>query len=229
MQYFPKPVRFVAAILGLILAGSVAGHAQAPFPPPRAEQVAQTQHTVPMDSAQTARLQRIMTPLIRHMDRPIPLDQVRISLLSDPNINAANAGGGEFYVTTGLLQRADDNQLRAILAHESAHADLGHVAKSQALATGLGLGIELFDRIFPGYGALTPIAGQLVANGYSRTEESEADAHGVVILRRAGYDGKTLMANTLAWLKQSGGGNSGGFLATHPSTDDRIEAIQRLP
>ena len=77
-------------------------------------------------------------------------------------------------------------------------------AKSQALATGLGLGIELFDRIFPGYGALTPIAGQLVANGYSRTEESEADAHGVVILRRAGYDGKTLMADTLGWLKQAG-------------------------
>lgn len=229
MQYFPKPVRFVAAILGLFLVEFAAGNAEAPFLPAHAGQLAQTQHTARMESAQAARLQRIMTPLIRHMDRPIPLDRVKIGLLDDPNINAANAGGGEFYVTTGLLQQANDDQLRAILAHEAAHADLGHVAKSQALATGLGLGIELFNRVFPGYDAFTPIAGQLVANGYSRTEETEADAHGVTILRRAGYDGKTLMTNTLGWLKQSGGGSGGGFLATHPSTDDRIEALQRLP
>jgi len=148
--------------------------------------------------------------------------------MADPHINAAN-GGGDFYVTTGLLQRANDNQLRGVLAHETAHADLGHVAKSQALATGLEIGIILLDRLFPSSRALTPIAGRLVANAYSRSEESAADAHGVDILRRAGYDGKTLMVNTLTWLEQTEGDSGGGFFATHPATGDRIQAVRRLP
>jgi len=67
------------------------------------------------------------------MNKPLPLNQVRVGILEDPNINAANAGGGEFYVTTGLLERTNDDQLRGVMAHEVAHADLGHVAKAQAL------------------------------------------------------------------------------------------------
>ena len=67
------------------------------------------------------------------------------------------------------------------------------------------------------------------ANGYSRTEESQADAHGVEILHRAGYDGRMLMVNGLTWLRQTEGDSGGGFFATHPSTDDRIVALQQLP
>lgn len=229
MQFFRKPTSIAAAIFGLILAGCAAGNAQAPSSSPPAGQVAEAPRTVHMDAAQARRLQQIMTPLIQHMNHPIPFNQVKINLLADPGINAANGGGGDFYVTTGLLQRANDDQLRAILAHETAHADLGHVAKSQALATGLGLGIGLLDQIFPGYGAFTPIVGQLLANGYSRGEETEADSHGVEILRRAGYNGRALMVNTLTWLKQASGDDGGGFFATHPSTDDRIAAVSRLP
>jgi hypothetical protein len=39
------------------------------------------------------------------MNRPIPLDQVAIGLMDDPRINAANAGGGHFYVTTGAARK----------------------------------------------------------------------------------------------------------------------------
>jgi Zn-dependent protease with chaperone function len=56
------------------------------------------------------------------MNHPLPLNQVRVAILEDPQINAANAGGGEFYITTGLLERASDDQLRGVLAHEVAHA-----------------------------------------------------------------------------------------------------------
>jgi len=189
--------------------------------------LAQARQQVPAATAQ--RLQRIMIPLIQHMDHPIPLDKVSVRLMADEDINAANGGGGEFYITRGLLDKAaDDNVIRAIMAHEVAHADLGHVAKQQRLQTGLGVGLALLDQIWPQAGALAPIAGQLVANAYSRTEESQADAHGVEILRRAGYDGKTMMVNSLSWLAQVQG-DSGGFFATHPLTSDRIAAVQRLP
>jgi Zn-dependent protease with chaperone function len=161
------------------------------------------------------------------MDHPKPLNQVKVGVLDDPGINAANAGGGEFYVTRGLLERANDDQLLGVLAHEVAHDDLGHVAKVQGLGVGVNLGIILLDQLVPGSSAITPIAGELIVRGYSRREEYEADRHGVELLRRTGRS-KDVMVGTLTWLMQTSGSGGGGFLATHPATDDRIQALREL-
>ena len=180
-----------------------------------------------LDPREAQRLQRVMSPLIRAMDHPRPLDQVKVRIMDDSHINAASAGGGEFYITTGLLQKANDVQLAGVLAHELAHDDLGHVAKAQALGAGLNIGMIILGQIIPGSGALTPIAGTLIAKAYSRNEEYAADRHGVDILKRAAYPAETMM-NTLTWLTQSEGAAGGGFLATHPATADRIEALRNV-
>ena len=114
-----------------------------------------------LDPRQAERFQRVMTPLIQHMNHPLPLNQLRVAILEDPQINAANAGGGELYITTGLLERASDDQLRGVLAHEVAHADLGHVAKTQALGTGLNIGMFILDQIIPGTGLIAPMVADL--------------------------------------------------------------------
>jgi Zn-dependent protease with chaperone function len=166
-----------------------------------------------------------MAPLVLAMDHPRPLAQVKVGIMDDPHINAASAGGGEFYVTTGLLQKANDLRLAGVIAHELAHDDLGHVAKAQTLGIGLNLGIIVLDQIVPGSGALTPIAGGLIARAYSRNEEYAADRHGVDILKRAGYPAVTML-DTLTWLGQTEGTDGGGFFATHPAMTDRIEALR---
>ena len=181
----------------------------------------------PLDPSQTARLQRIMVPLLRAGNRTRSLNQARVGVIQDSNINAANAGGGEFYVTTGLLQKANDDQLRGILAHEIAHDDLGHVARAQVLGTGLNVGVILLEQIFPGSSAITPIAGTLIARAHSRSEESEADRHAVVILERAGFS-KNVMIDALTWVMKSSQDGGGGFLSTHPATTERIDALRRL-
>ena len=178
-----------------------------------------------LDRAEAQRLQRVMAPLVRAMDHPRTPDQVKVAVMDDPQINAASAGGGEFYITTGLLRKANDLQLAAVLAHELAHDDLGHVARAQALGAGLNIGIVILDQIVPGSGALTPIAGGLIARAYSRNEEYAADRHGVDILKRAGYPAQTML-NTLTWLGQTEGPGGGGFFATHPATAERIEALR---
>ena len=148
------------------------------------------------------------------------------SSLSDPSINAANAGGGNFYVTTGLLAKADERNLRGIMAHEVAHEDLGHVAQMQALGAGLNLGVYLLEELVPGSSAITPVAGELIARGYSRNEELEADRHAVAILGRAGHPKQTLIA-ALSWVaRASGGDDGGGFLSTHPATSERIADLR---
>jgi Zn-dependent protease with chaperone function len=226
----PSPTgrRWLGAVLGVALASAAcAGPVTSPQPAPPAASGRPATRSV--DAAQAQRLQRVMTPLIRAMNRPRPLSEVRVGIVDDPALNAANAGGGEFYVTTGLLERAGDEQLLGVLAHEVAHDDLGHVAQAQALGAGLNLGIVILDQLLPGSGAITPIAGTLIARGYSRKEEYAADRHGVELLNRIGR-GKEVMINTLAWLMQtSGSSGRGGFFSTHPGTGDRVEALRRLP
>jgi putative metalloprotease len=184
--------------------------------------------TVQITPEQATRLKAAMVPLLSAMNHPLTPSQVKVGVLNDPHINAASAGGGEFYVTAGLLQKASDEEMRGVLAHELAHQDLGHVAKSQALGTGLNIGMILLDQIIPGSRVLAPIAGNLVLNAYTRKEEYAADAHGVDILNRAGFPGKQTMVDTLTWLQRTEGASGGGFFATHPATGDRIAAVQSL-
>jgi predicted Zn-dependent protease len=180
------------------------------------------------ESGQSERLRSVIMPLIQAMDHPCSPNEVRISLMNQPGINAGNAGGCQFLVTAGLLQQANDDQLRGVLAHEIAHQDLGHVARAQVLNTGLGIGAALLERFFPGSSTLTPIAGTLIARGYGRTEEYAADRHGVDILRRAGYPAE-IMIDTLNWLRGISGDSGGGFLATHPAIEERIAALRKFP
>ena len=219
----------MAATLVILLAGCAVGTSQTPTGSGESSGDRRaTAGTRPVDARQAERIQRVMTPLIRHMNRPLPLNQVGVTIIEDKQINAANAGGGKFYVTTGLLEQAGDDQLRGVLAHEVAHADLGHVAKAQALGTGLNIGMIILDQLIPGSGQITPLVADLgVMRPFSRNEEYEADAHGVDILQRAGYDGKQIMGGTLSWLLKTSGA-SGGFLESHPGTDDRIQRVNNL-
>jgi predicted Zn-dependent protease len=213
----------------LILVGLPSGCAvESASAPRRAPQEARRTSTGQrVDAQQVARLQRIMTPLLRATNNPRRSSDVRVGIVDDPSINAANAGGGEFQVTTGLLEKANDEHLRGVLAHEIAHDDLGHVAKAQTLGMGLNIGVILLEQFIPGSSAVTPIAGALIARSYSRSEELEADRHGVEILRRAGYS-KEVMIDTLTWLLRTSGGDSGGgFLSTHPATEDRIDTLRK--
>jgi metalloprotease len=225
--------RTMSLVLALLLGGcagvtSTTGSASPPTRDTGRPASSPTASAKPISGAQAERLKRVMVPLIQAMNRPLPLNQVKVGILDDEHINAASGGNGEFYVTRGLLEKANDQHLAGVLAHELAHDDLNHVAKAQTLGTGLSVGAVILDQIFPGVGAIAPIAGQLVLNKYTQREEYAADQHGAEILQKAGRGGRDVMADTLAWLVKTEGSSSGGFFATHPATSDRIEALRRL-
>jgi len=180
-----------------------------------------------VDTNDAARLRRVMVPLVQAMDKPCRLDQVKVGIINQNEINAANAGNCQFYLTMGLLRRASDDQLRGVLAHELAHQDLGHVAKAQVLGATINALSAGLQQLSPLAGAVAPIAGELVTRSYGRNEEFNADKHGVDILLRAGYS-KDVMVDSLSWIRRISGDKGGGFLSTHPGLDDRIAMIQRL-
>src|SRR5919108_3648431 len=97
----------------LTLAGLLAGCSVATSPSsgPQPQPTGRTSSTRtpnprPIDGQIAERLQRVMVPLIRAMNNPLPLNQVKVGVIDDPRINAASAGNGEFYVTRGLLEKA---------------------------------------------------------------------------------------------------------------------------
>jgi metalloprotease len=219
--------RLVVALTGLLAAGCALGPPLSGTGP----QTGQSSRSGPamerVSPQDAARLRRIIEPLAKVADRPPT--QLTVGILADKSVNAANAGNGEFYVTRGLLDRANDEQLRAIMAHEFAHNDLGHVAKAQRLQAGVELGSAILEQVIPNSAIITPIAGTLITRAYSRSEELEADKHGVTLLRRVGSS-KEALQNTLSWLASiSGGGDGGGWFATHPGTNDRIQALRQMP
>ncbi|MGH7415071.1 MAG: M48 family metallopeptidase [Candidatus Rokuibacteriota bacterium] len=219
-------------VTAMLLTGCAVATTSEPPPTGRTDaptRPAPTSSQKTVDPAQVERLKKAMLPLLKVMDKPRQPGEVKVGIMDDPEINAANAGNGEFYVTTGLLEKASDDQLQAVLAHEVAHEDLGHVAKAQALGAGLGIGAVILDQIIPGAGRVAPIAGALISRTYSRSEEYAADRHGVELLKRVGRP-KEVMIDTLTWLMNTSGGDGGGggFFSTHPATGDRIEVLRRL-
>jgi Zn-dependent protease with chaperone function len=216
-------VVLVSAVLSACVAVGPAPSRRAP----RQDYPSSTSSSSRVDPYVVERLRRVLVPLFRGMNRPCRLDQTRVGIINQNEINAANAGNCEFYVTMGLLRRANDDQMRGVLAHELAHEDLGHVAKAQVVGAGLNILAAGLQQLFPGAGALAPIAGELIARSYSRNEEYAADRHALDILRQSGYP-KDDLIDALTWIRRTSGSGRGGFLSTHPAIDDRIETIRGL-
>ena len=168
-----------------------------------------------------------MIPLLRATNHPGRMSQIRVKNVADPSINAGSAGGGQFVVTTGLMEKASDEGITGVLRHQIGPYDLCHRAEMQMIGMVLGVGVALLENIFPGSAQIAPIAGTVIASSYSRPQELEADKHAVTILRRAGYS-KDVMIHALTWIMQVEGNSGGGFLSTHPATDERIRALKRL-
>jgi predicted Zn-dependent protease len=228
LQFVTGPVVAGLLLAATILLSGCVGLI-APYPAPRAPRgdtySGNTLRGESINSGETERLRRVILPLVQAMDNPCRTDELRIGLVREGEINAATSGRCQFFVTTGLLQRASDDHLRGVMAHEIAHEDLGHVAKAQALGAGINAGVAWLEQWLPGSGAVTPLAGALIARSYGRSEEYAADRHAIDLLSRAGYS-KAIMADTLSWIRRAGGNRGGGFLSTHPALDDRIAALR---
>ncbi len=178
-----------------------------------------------VDAETAQRLFRIMTPLLGAMEHSLGPHQVSIGIVADDAINAANGGGGKFLVTTGLLERANDEQLRGVMAHEIAHEDLGHVTELKISATGANM--VLLEQLAAESSALTLIEGPLITLSFSRSEELQADQQSVAILKRAGHP-KAVVIEALSWIVKNSA-KAGGFVATHLDIGERIKILKAMP
>lgn len=153
-----------------------------------------------------------------------------VNLIGSQQLNAFCMPGGKIAFYYGILAKLqlDDDEVAMIMGHEVAHALLEH-ARERMGKTALTRGaIEIGSAIF-GLGGLgqtvAGLGGQVLTLTFSRSDESEADALGLVLAAKAGYRpaaGVTLWQKMLAASK----GAPPQWLSTHPSGESRIKDIQ---
>ena len=201
------------------------------------QQAAAQRGLAPSNHPQVQRLRYIagrMIPLTAGCNARAQQWRWDVNLIGSPELNAFCMPGGKIAFYLGILAKLklDDDEVAAIMGHEVAHALLEHsrenYAKTVATRGAIELGAALFG--LGGAGAtLANLGGQLLTLKFSRGNESEADALGLVLSASAGYRpeaGVSLWQKMLAASK----GAPPQFLSTHPSGESRIQDIQsRLP
>ncbi len=159
--------------------------------------------------------------LVRTSERPdIPYT---FQVVDDKNINAFATMGGYVYVNTGLMLAAENEaELASVIGHEIGHIVGRHAIKhmrQRAISQGI-LSVAGLDQ-----SAAVQIGVDLAINRpKSREDELEADRLGLVNLKKASYAPYGMVSFMRKLLKQGSSGPK--ILSTHPSTSDRIQALE---
>jgi predicted Zn-dependent protease len=158
----------------------------------------------------------------------------QLVLINAPTLNATCAPGGKITFYTGLIEQLNlnDDEIAAIMGHEIAHAlrEHGRERLSQAMAQSAVANIAM--AVAGPYGSAVSAANQaaqyVLVLPNSRQNESEADAIGLELAARAGYNPKAAISVWQKMNKATEGKGTLEFLSTHPSGDTRIEQLSEL-
>ncbi|WP_461247772.1 M48 family metalloprotease [Treponema sp. R6D11] len=187
----------------------------------------------------TAYLNSICAAITINSPRPDIYNGYHVALLDNNEINAFATSGGHIFVTRGLVNAAkSEDALAGVIAHEVAHVQLQHSIKAiknsritQALlvtgtsAVGAVSGMDVKQLTDVMSESVGEIVQTLVNNGYSQTQEFEADNTAMSLMASAGYNPSGLieMLKSLSSVQTAGSGLS----KTHPSPDQRIANAER--
>lgn len=202
----------------------------------KAIQEARKKGVLDTDAATLARLKRIANRLIGQVElyrNDASKWNWEVHTIKSNELNAFVMPGGKIMFYTGIIDRLNltDAEIAAIMGHEMAHAIREHarerISGQYATQAGIGIAASVFG-LSQGQAQLATIAGDLgISRPHSRTQESEADKVGLVLMAKAGYDPQA--AITL-WQKmqRAAKGEPPQFLSTHPSSSNRIASLQSL-
>jgi predicted Zn-dependent protease len=138
-------------------------------------------HVFPKDSPETERVRAVaahivkateIKPLMQEMNLHPGRFDWEINVLDSPQINAFCLPGGKIAVFSGLLEVVqNDDQLAAVIGHETAHALAHHVSERIAHEQDGG-----------------SVLGMLRGKAFDRHQEDEADHIGIFLMTFAGYN-----------------------------------------
>jgi len=168
-------------------------------------------------------VEQLVAPLLQAAG-PLPF-KPEFRVVDDEAVNAFALPGGFVTVNFGLLKEAESGEeVAGVLAHELQHALLRHGTRRMLRE----LGMSAILGLLTGGGdlqTLSSMASNLIGLSYDRDQESEADARGVELLRKAGIDASGL-ATFFERLAKSGDAAPPALLSTHPDPGDRARWVR---
>ncbi len=158
----------------------------------------------------------------------------RLTLIDAPILNASCAPGGKITFYTGIIEQLNlnDDEIAAIMGHEIAHALREHGRERVSQATAQNILVNIAMALAGPYGSAVSAANQVAQYAIvlpnSRENESEADAIGLELAARAGYNPVGAISVWQKMLKATKDKSTPEFLSTHPSGETRIEQLTAL-
>jgi predicted Zn-dependent protease len=183
-------------------------------------------------------LNLICQALVINSDQPAVYNGYHVMILDSAELNAFSTPGGHIFITRGFIDIApSEDALAGIIAHELAHVMLKHglkmikdmritseadsmAAQAAAFAGKSNKDVSSFRNSVSGF------LDVIIKSGYSQPQEFEADTLAVKLLTNTGYSPNGLL-EILNVLKTVQSDQSGGILASHPATSERITNVQK--
>lgn len=166
--------------------------------------------------------------------------QWEITVLRSNELNAWAMPGGKMAFYTGLVDDLDlnDHEIATVMGHEMAHALQEHgksdrtVSTATSVAATIGsIGLQAIG-IQTNYGGIDlvgTIADLGVNKPFSRSQETEADEVGLMLMAKSGYNPQYAPKLWEKMAKATGGRSGlGALISTHPTNSARQENLQRL-
>ncbi|MBV1926462.1 MAG: M48 family metalloprotease [Rhodobacteraceae bacterium] len=170
----------------------------------------------------------------------LELTRIPVYIYEIDPVNGLAAPDGRIFITRGFYRKYQNGEvtgeeLTSVIAHELGHVALGHSRRrmidfsgQNALRTVL---VMVLGRFVPFVGVwIANMLTSLLAASLSRNDEYEADAYAAALLTKAGFgvSPQKSLFRKLEELTQSRSGMAPAWLMSHPKTDQRIEALEKL-
>jgi predicted Zn-dependent protease len=189
------------------------------------------------DAVLQRQLEGLLEPLLEK--NAITQPKIRIYISREPALNAFAIPGGILIFNAGMLRASGSpEEILGVAAHEIAHATERHVVKSMIQSLSLAAIVSFFLGDISGLGAYILHQSQmLLQNGFSRTQEAQADEVGFRYLVQAGVDPRgmsrffeRIRAQKGELEAQHAEGQKlermNALFSTHPLTQDRIRWVE---
>ncbi len=191
-----------------------------------------------------ARSTELADPHLKRMtDRlaaALELPRIPVYIYEIDPVNGLAAPDGRIFITRGFYRKfqngeVTDAELTSVIAHELGHVALGHAKKrmidfsgQNALRTVLMIVIGRYIPIIGPW--IAGVLTSLLAARLSRGDEYEADEYAAALLTKAGIgvEPQKSLFRKLEELTNSRAGMAPAWLMSHPKTDERIAALERL-
>ena len=161
----------------------------------------------------------------------------RFAIVDQFEPNAFATPGGYIYISRGLLTQINhEDELAGVLAHEISHVTQRHHARQagKSFRAGLftlpGRAVGVISKDL-GNMINTPVeaAGKVYLSSFSRSQETDADRHGMLLASSAGYEPQAL-ASALTSIERAvayltGEQHEASFFDSHPTTPTRVADI----